>query len=190
MRLSRHADEQGAGAASGRARRRGLRRRDCLALLAAIAGSRLAAAQGAVPLVGVLVATGLAPLDGVRQGLKALGLVEGRDYAIAFRSADGNPRDLPRLARHLASLDPRTAETVMQLTARLVTEGRLTTLMVTHNMHEAMRWGTRLVMMHAGRVILDVAGDDKRRLTPATLVAKFYEASGTELSVDRMLLAR
>jgi putative ABC transport system substrate-binding protein len=60
-----------------------------------------------VPLVGVLVATGLAPLDGLRQGLKARGLVEGRDFAIAFRSADGNPRDLPRLARHIAGLGPK-----------------------------------------------------------------------------------
>jgi putative ABC transport system ATP-binding protein len=79
----------------------------------------------------------------------------------------GQPKVL-LLDEHLASLDPRTAEAVMQLTARLVAEGRLTTLMVTHNMHEAMRWGSRLVMMHEGRVILDVAGDDKARLTAAT----------------------
>ena len=72
------------------------------------------------------------------------------------------------LDEHLASLDPKTADAVMQLTARLVAEDRLTTLMVTHNMHEAMRWGSRLVMMHEGRVILDVAGDDKARLTAPT----------------------
>jgi putative ABC transport system substrate-binding protein len=64
-------------------------------------------AQAAKPLVGVLVATGLAPLDGLRRGLQAQGLVEDRDYAVAFRSADGNPRDLPRLARHLADLEPK-----------------------------------------------------------------------------------
>ena len=114
----------------------------------------------------------------------------GQRQALALLMATlGQPKVL-LLDEHLASLDPRTAEAVMQLTARLVTEGRLTTLMVTHNMHEAMRWGSRLVMMHEGRVILDVAGDDRTRLTAATLVAKFYEASGAELSVDRMLLTR
>ena len=114
----------------------------------------------------------------------------GQRQALALLMATlGQPKVL-LLDEHLASLDPRTAEAVMQLTARLVAEGRLTTLMVTHNMHEAMRWGSRLVMMHEGRVILDVAGDDKTRLTAATLVAKFYEASGAELSVDRMLLTR
>ena len=78
----------------------------------------------------------------------------------------------------------------MRLTARLVAEHRLTTLMVTHNMHDAMRWGSRLLMMHEGRVILDVAGDAKARLTAESLVAKFYEASGAELAIDRMLLTR
>lgn len=83
------------------------RRRWLMAAAALAVGGRLrpAGAQSGQPLVGVLVATGLTALDGVRQGLQAQGLVEGRDYAIAFRSADGNPRDLPRLARHLASLD-------------------------------------------------------------------------------------
>lgn len=94
------------------------------------------------------------------------------------------------LDEHLASLDPKTAEAVMQLTARLVTEGRLTTLMVTHNMHEAMRWGSRLIMMHGGRIVLDLEGEAKAQLTVPHLVAKFYEASGEELSIDRMLLTR
>jgi putative ABC transport system substrate-binding protein len=82
------------------------RRRLLAGLLLSGAGAARSPAQP-LPLVGVLVATGLAPLDGMRQGLKARGLVEGSDYAIAFRSADGNPRDLPRLARHLASLEPK-----------------------------------------------------------------------------------
>lgn len=82
-----------------------LRRRVVLAGL--LLGAGIGGAQTPAPLVGVLVATGLAPLDGLRQGLKSLGLVEGRDYAIAFRSADGNPRDLPRLARHIAALEPK-----------------------------------------------------------------------------------
>lgn len=114
----------------------------------------------------------------------------GQRQALALLMATLARPKVLLLDEHLASLDPRTAQTVMQLTARLVDAGRLTTLMVTHNMHEAMRWGSRLVMMHEGRVILDVAGDEKARLTAADLVGKFYEASGVELSVDRMLLTR
>jgi len=93
------------------------------------------------------------------------------------------------LDEHTASLDPRAAEQVMTLTERLVAEGGLTTLMVTHNMHQALRCGSRLVMLHAGRVILDVEGAAKRGLHVRDLVAKFYEASGTELAEDRLLLA-
>ena len=65
------------------------------------------------------------------------------------------------LDEHLAALDPKTAETVMALTGRLVAERSLTTLMVTHNMQDAIRWGNRLIMMHAGRIILDIARDAK-----------------------------
>jgi putative ABC transport system substrate-binding protein len=86
-----------------------MQRRDWLvgSLALAAAAPRALRAQGGPPLVGVLAATGLHPLDWMRQGLRELGFVEERDVAFAFRSADGNPRDLPRLARHLASLDPR-----------------------------------------------------------------------------------
>ncbi|MBN8508685.1 MAG: ABC transporter substrate-binding protein [Burkholderiales bacterium] len=84
-----------------------MQRREMLLGALALGLGAGARAQAAKPLVGVLVATGLAPLDGLRRGLQAQGLVEDRDYAIAFRSADGNPRDLPRLARHLAELEPK-----------------------------------------------------------------------------------
>jgi putative ABC transport system substrate-binding protein len=84
-----------------------MQRREWLLGALALGLGGLVRAQAAPPLVGVLVATGLAPLDGLRRGLQAQGLVEDRDYAIAFRSADGNPRDLPRLARHLADLEPK-----------------------------------------------------------------------------------
>ena len=125
-----------------------------------------------------------------RLGVRVGALSGGQRQALALLMATlGRPKVL-LLDEHLASLDPRAAESVMRLTARLVAEHRLTTLMVTHNMHDAMRWGDRLVMMHEGRVILDVAGDAKARLTAQSLVTKFYEASGAELAVDRMLLAR
>lgn len=132
------------------------------------------------------VGLGLEDRLGVRVGT----LSGGQRQALALLMATlGSPKVL-LLDEHLASLDPRAAEAVMRLTARLVAEHRLTTLMVTHNMHDAMRWGNRLLMMHEGRVILDVAGDAKARLTAESLVAKFYEASGAELAIDRMLLTR
>lgn len=125
-----------------------------------------------------------------RLGVRVGTLSGGQRQALALLMATlGRPKVL-LLDEHLASLDPRAAEAVMRLTARLVAEHRLTTLMVTHNMHDAMRWGDRLVMMHEGRVVLDVAGDAKARLTAQSLVAKFYDASGAELAIDRMLLTR
>ena len=76
----------------------------------------------------------------------------------------------------------------MDLTGEIVQERGLTTLMVTHNMEIALRWGNRLIMMHAGRIILDVSGAEKDALTVADLIRKFHEASGEALAVDRMLL--
>jgi putative ABC transport system ATP-binding protein len=113
----------------------------------------------------------------------------GQRQALALLMATlAGPR-LLLLDEHLASLDPKTAEIVMALTDRLVREGRLTTLMVTHNMHEAIRWGSRLVMMHGGRIIFDAAGPEKAALTVPALVEKFHEASRRELTDDRMLLS-
>jgi putative tryptophan/tyrosine transport system ATP-binding protein len=83
---------------------------------------------------------------------------------------------LPRLLlldEHTASLDPKTAAVVMDLTDRMVRENRLTTLMVTHNMDQAIRYGNRLIMMHEGRIVLDVAGEEKRRLTLSEVVERF-----------------
>jgi len=93
------------------------------------------------------------------------------------------------LDEHIASLDPKTAEQVMQLTYDLVTKYHLTTLMVTHNMAEAIRWGERLIMMHEGKVILDMSGEEKRSLKVSDLTAKFQEVSHQEFAVDRMLLS-
>jgi putative ABC transport system ATP-binding protein len=93
------------------------------------------------------------------------------------------------LDEHLANLDPRTGAAVMEFTGRLVATLRLTTLMVTHNMADAIRWGDRLVMMHAGRIIFEAAGAAKAALTIADLVARFHAASGQELVDDRVLLS-
>lgn len=93
------------------------------------------------------------------------------------------------LDEHTAALDPKTAAKVLELTEQIVGERKLTTLMVTHNMNDAIRLGNRLIMMHEGRVIYDVAGDEKRALTVPDLLQKFEEVSGGELANDRMLLS-
>jgi putative ABC transport system ATP-binding protein len=77
------------------------------------------------------------------------------------------------LDEHTASLDPKTATVVMDLTERVIKENRLTTLMVTHNMEQAIRYGSRLVMMHEGRIILDVSGEEKSSLTIPEVVQRF-----------------
>jgi putative ABC transport system ATP-binding protein len=93
------------------------------------------------------------------------------------------------LDEHTAALDPKTAAKVLSLTQRLVQQDSLTTLMVTHNMHDAIRLGNRLIMMHEGHVIFDVRGDEKSELTVPDLLRKFEEVSGGELDNDRMLLS-
>ena len=93
------------------------------------------------------------------------------------------------LDEHTAALDPKTAAKVLELTEQIVGERKLTTLMVTHNMNDAIRLGNRLIMMHEGRVIYDVAGDEKRALTVPDLLQKFEEVSGGQLANDRMLLS-
>ena len=113
----------------------------------------------------------------------------GQRQALALLMATLARPKVLLLDEHTASLDPKAAAVVMDLTARLVTETRLLTLMVTHNMHQALRWGNRLVMMHEGRIILDVDGEAKRDLQVRDLVTKFYAASGETLSEDRLLLS-
>ena len=92
------------------------------------------------------------------------------------------------LDEHTAALDPKTAHQILDLTTLVVSKERLTTLMVTHNMKQALQLGNRLVMMHRSRIILDVDGDEKSRLTVEDLIERFYTARGEEFSQDRMLL--
>ena len=90
------------------------------------------------------------------------------------------------LDEHTAALDPKTAEKVLALTVKLVETNKLTTLMITHNMRDALRFGNRLIMMHQGRVVVDVAGDEKNHLTVPDLLALFEKGAG-EVS-DQMVL--
>lgn len=113
----------------------------------------------------------------------------GQRQTLALLMATLAQPKLLLLDEHLASLDPKTADLVMELTHKLVTEHRLTTLMVTHNMAQAIRWGNRVVMMHAGRILFDVEGEAKAALTVNDLVARFHAASHAELADDRVLLS-
>ncbi|MCW5771863.1 MAG: ATP-binding cassette domain-containing protein [Rhodospirillaceae bacterium] len=113
----------------------------------------------------------------------------GQRQTLALLMATISGSRLLLLDEHLAALDPKTGETVMQLTGRLVAEQKMTTLMITHNMQEAIRWGNRLLMMHGGRIVFDVSGEAKAALTVPALIAKFHEVSQGDLNEDRVLLA-
>ena len=113
----------------------------------------------------------------------------GQRQALTLLMATMVTPKLLLLDEHTAALDPKTASKVLNLTEEIVDENHLTTLMVTHNMNDAIRLGNRLIMMHEGHVIYDVAGDEKKSLTVADLLQKFEEVSGGELANDRMLLS-
>ena len=93
------------------------------------------------------------------------------------------------LDEHTAALDPKTAAKVLDATDRIVAKDNLTTIMITHNMKDAIAHGNRLVMMYEGKIIFDVAGEEKRNLKVSDLLAKFEQASGGEFANDRMILA-
>lgn len=93
------------------------------------------------------------------------------------------------LDEHTAALDPKTGAKVLELTQQLIEKHGLTTLMITHNMREAIQYGNRLIMMHAGQIILDIRGQEKQSLTVEDLLHQFERASGTILDNDRMLLS-
>ena len=112
----------------------------------------------------------------------------GQRQALTLLMATLKQPDLLLLDEHTAALDPKTAKLVLEITDRVVSESNLTTLMVTHNMHDAIRLGNRLIMMHEGRIIYDVEGEEKHALTVADLMQKFEEASDGEFANDRMLL--
>ncbi|TXF34733.1 ABC transporter ATP-binding protein [Collinsella sp. BA40] len=113
----------------------------------------------------------------------------GQRQALTLLMATLTDPKLLLLDEHTAALDPKTAAKVLDLTEQIVAERGLTTLMVTHNMNDAIRLGNRLIMMCDGRVIYDVAGEEKKRLTVPDLLRKFEEVSGGELANDRMLLS-
>ena len=88
------------------------------------------------------------------------------------------------------TLDPKTAAKVLEITNKLVTENHLTTLMVTHNMHDAIAYGNRLIMMHEGHIAVDISGEEKKKLTIPQLLGLFEQASGNALTDDKVILSK
>ena len=113
----------------------------------------------------------------------------GQRQAVTLLMASLRQPKLLLLDEHTAALDPKTAEKVLGITDRIVTENKLTTVMITHNMRDAIAHGNRLIMMHEGRVIIDVEGEDKKKLTVEDLLGLFSKASGKEFSNDRAMLS-
>ena len=94
-----------------------------------------------------------------------------------------------QLDEHTAALDPKTAAKVLELSDRFVAEGNLTTLMVTHNMKDAIAHGNRLIMMNAGKIVFDISGEEKKRLTVDDLLHAFTLSTAEEFANDRILLS-
>ena len=112
----------------------------------------------------------------------------GQRQAITLLMATLSQPKLLLLDEHTAALDPKTAAKVLELTERIVNRDHLTTLMITHNMKDALRYGNRLIMLHNGNIIIDVSGEEKARLDVPDLLKMFEQASGDALASDRMLL--
>ena len=113
----------------------------------------------------------------------------GQRQALTLLMAALQKPKLLLLDEHTAALDPRTAAKVLALSDRIVQEHHLTTLMITHNMKDAISHGNRLIMMDAGRIVVDVSGEEKQRLTVPDLLAMFSSASGSDEANDKMLLS-
>ena len=112
----------------------------------------------------------------------------GQRQALTLLMATLTKPDLLLLDEHTAALDPKTAAKVLEISDRIIADNSLTALMVTHNMRDAIAHGNRLIMLKDGRIILDIAGEEKKHLTVEDLLAKFAVAAGEEMSSDRMLL--
>lgn len=174
--------------------------------------------MGTAPTMQIEENLALAARRGQRRGLKwGITAVERADYKELLRSLDlgledrmtakvgllsGGQRQaltllmaalkrpkLLLLDEHTAALDPKTAAKVLTLSDQIVEENGLTTLMITHNMKDAIQHGNRLIMMDAGRVVVDISGEEKKKLMVPDLLALFSRASGSEEADDKLLLS-
>ena len=113
----------------------------------------------------------------------------GQRQAVTLLMASLQKPKLLLLDEHTAALDPKTAAKVLTLTDKIIKENNLTAMMVTHNMRDAIAHGNRLIMMHEGKVILNIAGEEKKKLTVADLLQQFERVSGEEFTSDKELLS-
>ena len=140
--------------------------------------------------------------DGYRELLKILdlgledrltskvGLLSGgQRQALTLLMATLRRPQLLLLDEHTAALDPKTAAKVLDATERIVQKDKLTTLMITHNMRDAIVHGNRLIMMYEGNIVLDIAGEDKKKLTVEQLLAMFGQVTGSDEADDKLLLS-
>ena len=114
----------------------------------------------------------------------------GQRQALTLLMATLQKPKLLLLDEHTAALDPKTAKKVLDITKEVVTKNNLTTIMITHNMADAIRVGNRLIMMHEGRVVVDVKGEEKKNLTIAQLLQLFEASSGSEFTSDKVMLSK
>ena len=113
----------------------------------------------------------------------------GQRQALTLLMAPFKPPKLLLLDEHTAALDPATAEKVLEITRQTVAENHITTLMVTHNMHQALELGNRTLMMDSGHIVLDVSGEKRKSMTVDDLLAQFKAGVGKTLDNDRILLS-
>ena len=114
----------------------------------------------------------------------------GQRQALTLLMATLRKPKLLLLDEHTAALDPKTAEKVLDATERIVAKDKLTTVMITHNMRDAIAHGNRLIMMYDGKILIDVSGEEKKNLTVEQLLALFSKASGSDEADDKLLLSR
>ena len=114
----------------------------------------------------------------------------GQRQALTLLMASLQKPKLLLLDEHTAALDPATAAKVLDLSDRIVAESQLTALMITHNMTDAIKHGNRLIMMNEGKIILDISGEEKKKLTKQMLMDKFAEVAGTQVESDQVLLSK
>ncbi|MFT4143920.1 MAG: ABC transporter ATP-binding protein [Mobilitalea sp.] len=113
----------------------------------------------------------------------------GQRQALTLLMATLQQPKLLLLDEHTAALDPKTANKVLELSEQIILQNKLTAMMVTHNMKNAIQYGNRLIMMYEGKIIFDVSSDEKKNLRVSDLLEKFEKASGGEFANDRMILS-
>ena len=124
-----------------------------------------------------------------RTGQKVGTLSGGQRQALTLLMASLSNPKLLLLDEHTAALDPKTAKKVLALTDEIIEKNKLTAIMITHNMNDAITHGNRLIMMNAGKIIFDVSGEEKKKLSISDLLKKFENITGEEMANDKMILS-